>query len=251
MFKNPKISLIIAFLLLLFSSVLPVYALPNTLTEEKIGEDISGFKIYLVDPKDILPEEAIDEIPLLDQRDYPDTPYSHGTVSTSGCGITCAAMLISYYTDTMVYPDELAEMFNDMKYSNAEKMENALEYYNVPFIEMAYGTDGWIKVMEALTNGQPVISLQHEGLFTSGGHFILLAGLTEDGKIIVLDPNGWNYDKNDELKAGFANGFTEDQILASNSGCWIFGPKPEKEEIDESVQPRYSYLAPMYDKERK
>ena len=35
-------------------------------------------------------------IPLYNQRDYPDVPYSQGSVATSGCGITCLAMVAAH-----------------------------------------------------------------------------------------------------------------------------------------------------------
>lgn len=37
--------------------------------------------------------------------------------------------------------------------------------------------------------GKPVISSQGPGLFTSFGHFIVLRGVTFDGRVLVNDPN--------------------------------------------------------------
>jgi len=38
------------------------------------------------------------------------------------------------------------------------------------------------QVVQALSEGHPVISSQRAGLFTSGGHFIVLRGVTADSK---------------------------------------------------------------------
>ena len=58
-------------------------------------------------------------------------------------------------------------------------------------------------VLQALSEGRPVISSQGPGLCTSAGHFIVLRGLTADGKVLVNDPN-------DSINAGIAF-ITEDR----------------------------------------
>ena len=44
-------------------------------------------------------------------------------------------------------------------------------------------------VREALLAGRRVICSVGPGDFTTTGHFIVLAGLTEDGEVVVHDPN--------------------------------------------------------------
>jgi hypothetical protein len=80
-------------------------------------------------------------------------------------------------------------------------------------------------IVAAMENGHPVICLQRKGIFTSGGHFIVLTGVTEDGKILVNDPNGYNWEKNAEMQEGFENGFTPDQIKAAAKAYWIYEEK--------------------------
>ena len=43
-------------------------------------------------------------------------------------------------------------------------------------------------LVEALKEGKLVIAIMSKGHFTSSGHFIVLRGVTEDGKILVADP---------------------------------------------------------------
>lgn len=171
--------------------------------------------------------EPENEMPLYNQCDYPDVPYGrYGSVSSHGCGITCLAMVTTYLKDIEYTPDEMAEMFgryNTAKGSYWILFEDSAEVLGLELQERTYK---WDKVMEALENNQVVIALQGRGLFTGGGHFIVLAGLTDDGKVIVFDPNGNNYTKNKTLIDGFENGFTEKQITANGGPYWIYEEKP-------------------------
>jgi hypothetical protein len=51
----------------------------------------------------------------------------------------------------------------------------------------ALGRDGQ-KVADALASGKLVVAIMHPGHFTKSGHFIVLRGVTSDGKILVADP---------------------------------------------------------------
>ena len=175
-------------------------------------------------------------VPLYNQLDYPDTPYGDfGTIASHGCGITSLAMVTTYLLGKECLPDELAETFGDY---NTEKgslwilFEDSGEQLGLNLQER---TDDEEKVIEALKNNQVVISLQGPGLFTSGGHFIVLIGLTADGKIMVNDPNGANYEKNNALIDGFSNGFTEKQVFENGGPYWIYQKKelPKTETIIE------------------
>ena len=44
------------------------------------------------------------------------------------------------------------------------------------------------RIVDALSEGKLVVALMTKGHFTSGGHFIVLRGITGDGKILVADP---------------------------------------------------------------
>lgn len=59
-------------------------------------------------------------VPLYFQTDYPDTRYGHGTVATSGCGITSLAMVATYLTGHDYYPDELIGRITAAKYRKEE-----------------------------------------------------------------------------------------------------------------------------------
>ena len=57
------------------------------------------------------------------------------------------------------------------------------------------------------------------GLFTTFGHIMVLAGITSNGKIMVNDPNGKNY-KKDNLADGYKNGFSQNTIKSQMKGYW-------------------------------
>ena len=42
--------------------------------------------------------------------------------------------------------------------------------------------------MDALSSGKLVVVIMSKGHFTRGGHFIVLRGVTSEGKILVADP---------------------------------------------------------------
>ena len=48
------------------------------------------------------------------------------------------------------------------------------------------------RIVDALSEGKLVVALMSKGHFTSSGHFIVLRGVTSDGKILVADPSSYN-----------------------------------------------------------
>ena len=175
-----------------------------------------------------------DLVPLYDQTDYPHLPYGdYGTISSHGCGITCLSMVATYLTDDYetYQVDKLAEQFgeyNTVHGSLWKLFKDSAEELGLQLVPSdAHNAEwySWKTVEEALRNGQVVIALQGEGLFTSGGHFIVLTGINEDGLITVNDPNGKNWYRNKELRDGFKYGFTKEQITENGGPYWIYDKK--------------------------
>ena len=184
--------------------------------------------------EEIVAEEAADStvlipksyaIPYMSQADYADVPYGkYGTIKSSGCGIVCLAMVASHFKEELVDPAELAKQFgryNTAQGSSWSLFEDAAETLELNFQEQ---TGSWSKVREALENNQVVICSQGPGIFTNGGHYIVLSRLKSDGKVIVLDPNSANVRKN-SLADEFCDGFEENQITKSAKQYWIFTSK--------------------------
>lgn len=178
-------------------------------------------------------------VPLFSQTDYGHVPYgAHGTVKSHGCGITCIAMVATYFLGDGYTPDVIAYRyggFNGGHGTSWSLFKLSAEDLGIPFQEM---TTDWEVAKSALANDQLVVCVQDVGLFTGGSHYILLTGLTDDGRVMVNDPYGYNYYENEELTYGFMNGFTDEQITASGCAYWIYGKKDVEE------QPFYSPMRP-------
>ena len=171
-------------------------------------------------------QEQYPEVPLMIQQDYPYSYYGPGrTVSSHGCGLTCFAMLATYLLDEEQSPADLGPRF--ASYSAPEGTARSL-FSEAPAelgIGLASQTSSDEEAFAALKNGHLVVSLQKPGLFTQGGHYILLTKYQEDGKITVLDPNKYNYVRNSIREDGFANGFEEKYITAGARIYWIYEKK--------------------------
>lgn len=170
-------------------------------------------------------ELVFDKVPLYNQLDYAAYSYGEGdrTIATSGCGITCLAMVATYLTDTVYTPVELAERFAS-RYAwhgtSASIFPDSEELLGLNYDKTTYS---WDEAYAALKNGQIIVTLVGAGnIFTNGGHYIVLTGVTKDGKILVNDPNGANYTK---LANGFKNGFYPEDIAYDNHGYFIWERK--------------------------
>ena len=165
-------------------------------------------------------------IPLYYQQDCKDVslmPGTNKTVSSSGCGFTSCAMIVSYLLDKKITPREFVGAWSRKYYIYDQGMSYGLppaaaKHYGLGEVESTSSTS---RMVEALRNNQPVMSSQKAGLFTSGGHLIVLRGITSDGKILVNDPN-----KSNAVGKNYNNRkFTVAEIQASNKKYFIFPKK--------------------------
>lgn len=162
------------------------------------------------------------DVPLFDQTAYKHVEYGrYGSVSSHGCGVVCVSMIATYKKGDGYTPDVIAEMFGN--YNTAEGTLWALfpdssKRLDLGFREMTRSEE---KVLKALQNGQLVISAQKDSVFSEGGHFILLTGISAEGKIFVNDPYGPNYRQGGKLKDGFKNGFEQEDVFGKGY-FWIY-----------------------------
>ena len=203
-------------------------------TQETVGETI---------PEETKPEEqkTYDTVPLYFQEDYPDTMFGSGTVATSGCSITCLAMVATYLTEHEFFPDELAGYFGGRAENNMNRMLYGMQKMRLPYNQC----ENWHCVMEDLRNGKVVIlMLNKRSVFTTSQHFVVLTGLTEDGKVLVNDSSIKNYERWD-LKEKLITGFPESDLWVGFDGAWSFSKSAmpsdpfiyREEEVQ--VDPRY------------
>ena len=133
-------------------------------------------------------------LPFLYQIDpqWAGHPYAGGTVEKNGCGPTCLSMVyVSLTGRDDLDPAAMADFSERGGYTTdgmtawALMTDGAAELGLVSEeLSASAGT-----VREALLAGRPVICSVGPGDFTTTGHFIVLSGLTENGEVIVHDPN--------------------------------------------------------------
>ena len=127
----------------------------------------------------------------LDSR-WKDVVYGDGTIGRSGCGPTSLAMVVSGLLGEDIDPVTVATW----AYENGYKAVGNGSYHSlIPDGAAHFGLtcEGATaaeaqKVIDALAAGKPVIAIMSAGHFTKGGHFIVLRGVTAEGKILVADP---------------------------------------------------------------
>lgn len=181
-------------------------------------------------------------VPLYLQTDYPDNLYGSGTIASSGCSITSLAMVATYLTGHEYLPDELADYFGGYVGNNMERLEYASDMLQLPWRKAT----NWHDALRAMQDGSVVIVLMNQhSAFTDSQHFVVLTGLTEDGKVLVNDPYEPNYSRWD-LKDGFANGFPQGYISTGYSGSWIYDTNAMPEEPFIYVEEEEPYVEPRY-----
>lgn len=122
------------------------------------------------------------------------------TCGTSGCGPTCAAMLISTITGQDFTPDKACAWSLARGYKAANQ-GTYYSYFTPQFAE--YDIACWQlngsslygkpdskthdKALELLKEGHYLIACMGKGLWTSSGHFIVV--WWQEGKVYINDPN--------------------------------------------------------------
>ena len=127
---------------------------------------------------------------------WANTMYGYsGTIGQAGCGPTALAIIVSTLTDKIVTPVDAA----NWAVANGHRCEgdgsyhtvipSGAKYYGLK-VEGAKKNEGQ-KLVDALSEGKLIGALMNPGHFTSYGHFIVLRGVTADGKILVADPSSY------------------------------------------------------------
>lgn len=141
-------------------------------------------------------------------------PYGDNVIADSGCGPTCLSMAMvaltgkTQYTPIVLcdfaekngyYVDGVGSSW-DLMLGGAKKL--GLESSQISIKEES--------IKNTLEDGKLVILSMGPGIFTKGGHFILIYKY-ENGKFYVKDPNSW--EKSDQ-------GFTYSQFGDQIKGGW-------------------------------
>lgn len=166
--------------------------------------------------------ERFPEIPLYLQQDYPGVMFGGFQLRTNGCGITTMAMVASYLSDELLTPPEMCRRYGGYSHRNGTdgmifvKEPPVMDFY---LVEKTYEP---AKAWEGLENHHLVVSIQHKGYWTRGGHYIALQEITEDGNVRVRDSNIYNYVR---VPAHVNDEHTWASITSAGSGYWVFDYK--------------------------
>ena len=140
------------------------------------------------------------------------------SVKTSGCGATCVAMIIRYikgnYNET---PETIFEWMYKMGfYKGSGLSHQALSAYLSKNSISSRWTGSTTDVINNLKAGKPVIAHMGPGLFADNGHYILLRGIDENGKILINDPNSRSL-----TEQSFSIQFIKSQLKAVDGFCIV------------------------------
>jgi len=183
-----------------------------------------------VDTVEIILESCLGKVTYFSQTDdrWGDTIYGNSdTIGVYGCGPTTVAMLATSLTDVTVYPNDAATW----AYNNGEFANSEGSYHSI-IVDGAsnYGltTQSLIKpskdtLIDELNKGNLVVVLMDRGHFTSGGHFIILRGVTENGEVLIADAKSL---ENSQMAWDFNVIISEAKYGASSGGpFWSVGKK--------------------------
>ena len=119
---------------------------------------------------------------------YSSVGNSTQTIGTSGCGPTSSAMVVSSIKGNIT-PNEMANLYMQYGYRSANQgtywsaFKWTADVFNIGYSECYKLDDAIAK----LKNNNYIIASCNQGLFTYGGHFIVLTGVEGD-YIKVYDP---------------------------------------------------------------
>ena len=234
--------LLIAFIVYLLTSPLSIFASWFLPSEINILEDFQkdfGYnqsigifdRDYLngsgIDYGKIVFKDGSTEVIYFNQLDsrYANEPYGTDKIGTHGCGPTALAIVVSSLTGKVVDPIEMASW----SVANGGWAQEQGSYHSlIPRAASAFGlnVEGNVqetpqKIINALAEGKLVIAIMGKGHFTSSGHFIVLRGVTADGKILVADPAS---KRRSEQEWDFSIILNEARKGAGSGGAfWIIG----------------------------
>ncbi len=135
-------------------------------------------------------------IPLFLQGDarWGQQPYGNTVMADCGCGPTSLAMVVCGLTGNTVWnPSVVAQYAIEHAYyipgfgTSLEMMTEGAQAMGLRGVQVAVDSAG---ILESLSAGAPMICRMGPGDFIDGDdtHFIVLAGLGDEGKVLVNDP---------------------------------------------------------------
>ena len=180
------------FLLILIAFILYLVTSPlSMLTGWLVGDEISVVEEFQRDYgfNQSIGETQVVYFSQFDER-WRDQNYGPDKIGTHGCGPTSMSIVVSTLTGESVETPAMAQWAYDNGYccpgngSYHTLIPSAAANWGLQ-VESNLSAQG---LVDALSSGKLVVAIMAKGHFTSGGHFIVLRGVTAEGKILVADP---------------------------------------------------------------
>lgn len=133
---------------------------------------------------------------------YTSTGNRSQTIGSSGCGPTCASMIVSSIKG-IITPDKMSQIFVQNGYRSANNgtywsaYRAVADEFNIGYTE----TSDIQKALELLRNNNYVIVSCGNGLFTTGGHYIVIVGI-EGNTLKIYDPYNYSGKFNNSTRRG-------------------------------------------------
>lgn len=160
--------------------------------------------------------------------------YGSNSIASSGCGFTALAMVSTWVTGEVITPKDTLKKCGSAYHG--EGMESST-VFNDSWWAKKLGIDDKVKsksmtsLKQAKSYGQkyPLIVSVRSCKFTDNCHYIVVRGITSNGKCYVNDPNGRSrgsrYGMSAEQWLNNKFDFESDVWNHKNSGCWAIIPK--------------------------
>ena len=157
-------------------------------------------------------------LPYLYQTDpaWSQTPYAGSTIGVAGCGPTCLSMVAISLTGRRDLDPKSMAAFSE---NNGYVTDGLTSWGLLTSGAATFGLTGEeipaepSMVHRLLEQGYPIIASMTPGDFTSEGHFIVLAGVTDNGSVVVHDPNS---------PERSAQTWSLDTILSQVANLWAY-----------------------------
>lgn len=184
---------------------------------KKSEEEINQIAL---EPVDLEQYEMHGQIPIFYQwtSTWGYAKYGEEQIAIDGCGPTCLAMVAVGLTgDTSYTPKKVADISMEIGtyLPDTGTTWDLMEKGPAQMGFQSWQMKSWSAsaILQELESGHPVICSMKEGTFTTQGHFIVLAGVTEDGKVLVNDPNS---------KVRTQTKWDAQELLDQTKGMWAF-----------------------------
>ena len=162
---------------------------PKKYPADKPDLDASGIDAYSPSPK--VPQTAIPHFYQWDQR-WGYTSYSADGFGLAGCGPTALSMVYQGLTgNDDLSPYDMGKLANDNGYVIYDQGTSGAFLTDMA---SQLGLVWWYvdntpeSIVSTLSDGCLIIANVGAGYFSTVGHYFVLAGVTDDGKIILNDP---------------------------------------------------------------